>query len=57
MKSEGGITHGEQGETEEEADHSRVGGRCNKHGRSHVRFVFSGNKIGRPLCPPTGIFI
>ena len=57
MKSEGGITHGEQGETEEEADHSGVGGRCNKQGRSHVRFVFSGNKIGRPLCPPTGIFI
>ena len=41
----------------EEVDHSRVGGRCNKQGRSHVRFVFSGNKIGRPVRPPTRIFI
>lgn len=44
--------HGRQGEPEG-ADHSRwVGGRFNKQGSSHTRFVLGGYKMGRSLYHP-----
>ena len=40
----------------EEVDHSRlVGGRLNKQGNSHTRFVLGGLKMSRSLPLPTRI--